>query len=250
MGILRNAFKKSRKGKGPELKLLDTETPYAVRQAYKALYTNVLYLNIDAACKKIVVTSAVPEECKSTVSSNLSVMLAENLEDKKILLIDSDMRSPKIWSLFGTKRNEHGLSEYLAGIDESPNFQQYKNSNLFLLTSGGQSVSPTKLVGSQRMKKLLELCEEDYDYVIIDTPPVNVVSDALLLGNVINGYIISARSDSSDINSISQCVENITNTGNDIYGIVLSDVKLKGGVSGKYGKYGNRYAKYEKEIFN
>jgi len=248
MGFFSNLFKGKRKRGGPELKLLNPETPFAIRQAYKSLYTNILYLNIDSKCKKIAVTSPLPGECKSTVSANLALMLSENLEDKKVLLIDSDMRSPRVWSLFGTKRNAHGLSEFLAGIDEEANFQQYNDSQLYLLTAGGQSVNPTKLIGSQRMKKLLEICEGTFDYVIIDTPPVNVVSDALLLSGVINGYVISSRSDTSDINSISQCVEQINNIGTDIYGVVLSDVKLKSG-SNKYSNY-SKYEAYEKEIVN
>jgi Mrp family chromosome partitioning ATPase len=110
MGLFNNLSKGRKKKNGPELKLIDSETPFAIRQAYKSLYTNVLYLNIDSKCKKIAVTSPLPSECKSTVSANLSLMLSENLEDKKILLIDSDMRSPRLWTLFGTKRNAHGLS--------------------------------------------------------------------------------------------------------------------------------------------
>lgn len=248
MTVFSNLFKKKKKSNAPELKLLSDDTPFAIRQAYKALYTNVLYLNIESKCRKIAITSPLPGECKSTVSSNLALVFSENLEDKKILLVDCDMRSPKIWKLFGTERNAHGLSEFLAGIDEKPNFQMYKDTRLSLLTAGGQSVNPTKLIGSQRMKALLELCEEQFDYVIFDTPPVNIVSDALLLGNVIDGYIISSRSDVSDINSISECVENISNIGREIFGVVLSDVKLKAGKQ-KYGKY-KKYADYEREYVN
>ena len=240
-------FKNKKAKNGPELGVIDSDTPFAITQAYKSLYTNVLYLNIESGCKKIAITSAVPSECKSTVSANLSLMLTENLEDKKILLIDTDMRSPKVWSLFGLVKNAKGLSEFLAAIDEKPNFQTYKNTNLSILTAGGQTVNPTKLIGSQRMKLLLDICAEEFDYVIFDTPPVNIVSDALLLGNVIDGYIISTRADHSDVNSISSCIESINNTGSDILGIVLSDVKLKGGATyGKYGKYNDKYTSYDK----
>ena len=247
MGIFVNLFKKKKKAGAPELNLLTAETPFAIRQAYKSLYTNVLYLNIESECKKIAVTSPLPGECKSTVSANLALMLAENLEDKRVLLIDSDMRSPKVWKLFDLPRNGKGLSEYLAGIDELPNIQRYGSTRLSILTTGGQSVNPTKLAGSQNMRKLMEYCAERFDYVVIDTPPVNVVSDALLLGSFIDGYIISSRSDSSDINSISDCVDNINKTGKDIFGIVLSDVKLKS-TNKKYGSNYSRYQAYEKEI--
>ncbi len=242
MSRLEKLFKKRISNNSPELKLIDSDTPFAIRQAYKALYTNILYINVEDKCKKIAVTSALPAECKTTVSSNLALTLAQNLEEKRILLIDSDMRSPKVWRLFGFDRNSHGLSEYLAGIDNEPNFQTVKDYKLTVLSAGGQSVNPTKLMGSQRMKNLLDLCNENFDYVIIDTPPVNVISDALLLNGLVNGYIISARADRSDINSMGECTEAINRIGAEIYGVVISDLKLKAN-SSKYSKY-NKYSRY------
>ena len=236
--------KTKKKSDAPELNLLSAETPFAIRQAYKALYTNILYLNVEDRCKKIAVTSPLPGECKSTVSSNLALTLAQNLDDKKILLIDSDMRSPKVWRLFKQDRNVHGLSEFLAGIDNEPNFLSVLDGKLTVLAAGGKTVNPTKLIGSQKMKELLELCSEKFDYVIIDTPPINIVSDALLFNGLINGYIVSTRADQSDINSVGEAVDSITRIGAEVLGFVISDLKLKGG-SGNYGNY-SKYTKYSK----
>ncbi len=239
---IKNIFGKKSKQLAPELNLIDEDTPFAIRQAYKALYTNILYLNVEDKCKKIAITSAVPSEGKTTLASNLAYTLAFNLEEKNVLLIDSDMRNPKIWRMFGFERNSHGLSEYLAGIDDEPNFQYFADNKLTVLTAGGKTVNPTKLIGSKRMKALFDLCGEKFDYVIVDTSPINVISDALLLNGLVNGYILAARADHSDTKSITECVQSIDKIGAEIFGIVLSDLKLKANAS-KYSRY-SKYSKY------
>ena len=108
-----------------------------------------------------------------------------------------------------------------------------------MLNAGGTSFNPTKLIGSERMKRLLEACESEFDYVIIDTPPVSVVTDAILLNSIINGYIIVSKMDYSNVNKINECVTKLEQIGAEIYGMVLSDVKVKGSDS-RYSSY-NRY---------
>lgn len=219
--------------------IIDEKSPFAVREAYRSLYTNVLYLNIDDKCKKIAVTSAVSGEGKSTVAANLAYTLAQNLEGKRILLIDADMRRPTIAKAFCLDGQAHGLSEYLAGIDNNPNFDYLSQSKLMVLTAGAKNANPTKLIGSDRMKRLLEACEDEFDYVIIDTPPVSVVTDAVLLNSIINGYIVVSKMDYSNVNKMNECVAKLEQIGAEIYGMVLSDVKIKGSDS-RYSSY-NRY---------
>ena len=221
------------------LMLLNDNMPFAIREAYKSLYTNVLYLTIEDKCKKIAVTSAVSGECKSTVAVNLAISLSHNSEDKRILLIDTDMRDPDVAKIFGIDLNAPGLSEYLAGIDEKPNFVEYPDIGLTVLTAGGSNVNPTRLMGSKRMEELLKYCDEVYDYVIIDTPPLNVVTDAVLLNGHINGYIISTKADYSNVNAVNKCLETLDRVGAEVFGVVLSSLKLKSATKhyGKYGKY-------------
>ena len=230
-------------GTQAELKIVNKSTPFAIREAFKALYTNILYLNIEDKCKKIAITSAVPGEAKTTISLNLAITLAQTLEDKKVLLIDADLRQPKIAKLLSIDPKSKGLSEYLAGIDESPNIINTPEYKLSVLVSGASGANPTKLIGSTKMAELLKKCEEEYDYVIIDTPPVNVVSDAVLLSNVINGYVISTKADHSNVNNVNECLETLERVGAEVFGVVLSSVKLKtsGKRYGKYSKY-NLYA--------
>lgn len=246
-------FKKNKRKNLPgevELGVVSRETPFAIREAYKSLYTNILYLNIESSCKKIAITSAVSGEGKTTVSVNLAVAFAENAADKRILLVDTDMRQPKVSKLLSLDKNLHGLSEYLAGIDEKPNFIELEEYGITVLASGGSNVNPTQLMGSKRMEEFLQSCEGKFDYVFIDTPPINIVTDAMLLNGKIDGYIIATRADYSITTAISECLESLERTGATVFGLVLSSLRLKtsGGKYGKYGKYGRygRYGKYAK----
>lgn len=218
------------------LRLVGEETPFAIREAYKALYSNILYLNIEDECKKIAVTSAMPGEAKTTVSTNIAITFAQNQEDKKILLIDTDMRKPKVADLLGISDDTHGLSEYLAGIDNAPNIQYIEKYRLSVLTSGSPGVNPTKLLGSSKMSEFIKQLEKEYDYIIIDTPPVTVVTDAVLLQGNVNGYIISTKADYSNINALGECISTLNRVGAEIFGVVLSSVKQNN--AGKnYHKY-------------
>ena len=223
------------------LGLIGPETPFPIREAFRTLYTDVLYLNIEDKCKKIAVTSSVPAEGKTTIATNLAATIAQNAENKRVLLIDTDMRKPKVARMFGISKLTHGLSEFLAGIDDTPNFINVPQHKITILTSGGSNKNPTKLVSSKRMEELLRFCEVHFDYIIIDTPPISVVSDALLLHDKINGYIVSARSDYSNINFVSDCVDRLKRLDTEIFGIVLTSFNLKA----RRGKYGSSYSKYE-----
>lgn len=226
----------------PDVGLINRNTPFAIREAYKTLYTNLLYLNIEDKCKKIAVTSALPSEGKSTLSANLAYSIAQNSDNKKVLLVDLDMRAPKAAKIFGIQSRPHGLSEYLAGIDETPNVMYLPESKVSLLTSGACNINPTKLIVSDRMAELVSTLSMEYDYIIFDTPPVNVVTDSLHICKYVNGYIISTLAGHSDVNSIEQCVESINRVGGEIYGFVMSALKMKI-MSSRYSRY-TKYSKY------
>lgn len=230
-------------------RILSDATPFAIREAYRSFYTNVLYLPIEDKCKKIVITSAFPGEGKTSVSINLAYTIAINSPESKILIIDADMRSPRVIELLSLNdKKRRGLSEYLAGIDETPTIIQSEvHSNLSILLSGAQNANTPGLIASTRMKSLMQYCNDEFDYVIIDTPPVNIVSDAILLSDYVNGYILVCRADYSDINSLADAMDNLTRAGANIFGTLLSSYNAKStkkyGKYGKYGRYG-RYGKY------
>ena len=246
-----NLFNKKNKAhssdKEDAARILNDDTPFAVREAYRALGTNFLYLPIDDNCKKVAVTSAFPGEGKTFISINLAITLATGSEERKILVVDADMRKSRIMRLLNNNKyaKTNGLSEYLAGIDDVPNIVNTDYPNLDVLPSGADSVNPTGLLNSARMKSLMQIVEEKYDYVIFDTPPVNVVSDSLVLNDHINGYLVATRADYSDVNGLGQAIDALKRIDAEIYGIVLSsvDVKKGAGYYHSYNKYG--YSSYD-----
>ena len=229
-----------------ELRLLDEKTPFAINEAFRALYTKVMYLPIDDKCRKIVLTSAFPGEGKTYVSINLAITLARSLENKKVLLIDADMRKPRVARILSRYVNNEnvkggGLSEYLAGIHDTPNIIGTDIPNFSILFSGKESSNPIGLIHTKRMNELIDRCSEEYDFIIFDTPPVNVVSDALLFADKINGYIMATRAGYSNINALIDAIDSIQNVGGEVYGVVLSSVNPKNsGGAYKYKSYKNK----------
>ena len=228
-----------------ELRLIDDSTPFAITEAFRALYSKITYLPIDDKCRKIALTSAFSGEGKTYISINLAITLAKSSENKKVLLVDADMRKPRVARILSKYCDDpaiSGLSEYLAGIDATPNIMETDIPNLSILYSGKESSNPIGLINSKRMAELLETCSESYDYIILDTPPVTVVSDAVLLSDKVNGYVMAARADYSNVNALSEAIETVKNVGGEVFGVVLSSVNPKKSKS-KYGykSYNNSY---------
>ncbi len=243
MGIF-NKIRPHSNDRVDELRLIDENTPFAINESFRALYTKVLYLPIEDKCKKIALTSAFSGEGKTYISINLAITLAKNSENKKILLIDADMRKPRVARILSkysdNSASDNGLSEFLAGIDEKPNIVATDIPNLSIIFSGKESANPIGLINSKKMDELLALCANEYDYIILDTPPVTVVSDAVLFADKINGYIMAARADYSDINSLTEAVDIIKNVGGEVFGVVLSSVNPKNS-RGNYGYKNSAY---------
>ncbi len=223
-------------------RIINDETPFAVREAYRTLCTNVLYLSVEDKSKKIGITSALSGEGKTSVSVNFALTLAQHSDNIKVLLVDADMRKSRMSRLLSEiDVDTHGLSEYLAGIDDKPNIIPTSVSNLSVITSGAESVNPAALLNSSKMRQLVENLENSFDYIIFDTPPVNVVSDAVILNELINGYLIVVRADYSDVRSISQAIDSLGQVGANIFGFVLDSINLKS--DHKYRKRSGAYSK-------
>ncbi len=228
------------------LRLVDDSTPFAVNEAFRSLYTKVLYFPITDKCRKLAVASSISGEGKTYISINLAITLAKNSDNKKILLIDLDMRKPrvlKILSKYYEKNKSHsGLSEFLAGIDNKPNIIGTDIPNFSILFSGKETSNAIGLLNSKRMDELLNMLSEEYDYIIFDTPPVSVVSDALVLADKIHGYILSTRAEYSTTNHLSDAVETIQNVNGQILGIVVTAVNPKASDDSKnYYRNSNYY---------
>ena len=230
---------------GPNLKfyrtlIINDNMPFAVIEAYRSLKTNLLYMPIESTCKKLVFTSAIPGEGKSLVSINTAISLSQS--DLRVLLIDGDLRKPKIRTALELSEG-HGLSEYLSGQDAEPNIRKTSYPNLYVLTSGKSVPFTAELLSSEAMNIFLQKAETMFDYIIIDSPPLTVVPDALSLSDRTHGYILVTRADYSDMESISVAMERIHTVGGKIRGFVIDNLNYKkNGDYGRYGKHG--YSKY------
>lgn len=210
-------------------RLLSDSAPFDVREAYLKLCTNISFIPSEKNCKTIAVTSAVSGEGKSISAANIAIGLSNYIGNNKVLLIDSDLRCPKMQRVFCDKdSNARGLSEYLTGSDEELTISKNPSySSLDIVYAGATSPNPVSLLSSKKLKDVIEKLEQVYDYIIIDTPPINLVTDALLYSSFVDGYIISARVDYSNVNLINETVNTITDVSGKVLGVVLNSAKSK-----------------------
>lgn len=200
--------------------LVVRESPRSpLSEAYQMLQANLKFLNSDKELKAIVVTSSVPKEGKSTVSANLALAMAQM--GRKVLLMDADMRRPlqhKIWDL----PNHLGLSNIIVGQTEPRNAIKKITANLHVLTSGVIPPNPMALLDSQRMASLIKVFCANYDYVVVDTPSVNVAADAAILGKMTDGVLLVVRPGVVDTNCAARAKEFLEQSGQQILGQVIN----------------------------
>lgn len=217
----------------PELlyDVLSSSSSFELKEAYNSLCTSVLYASNNNQLKNLVVTSSVYGEGKSSVAINLAFALAGNLIDKRVLLIDADLRSPHLADFMKDKikgsATGQGLSNYLTGKCDYPCATKTEAANLEVIFAGDATLNPAGLLNSLKMKEFLDKCAKSYDYVIIDTPPINVVSDALLLIGKVDGYIVAAKTKFSKVPLLNATQEALKSVGANILGIVLTEIHKK-----------------------
>lgn len=213
--------------------ILSKNSSFAAQEAYKTLRTNVRFFLRDEQCKKLCITSGAAGEGKSITLLNLAISVAET--GSKVLLIDADMRRPAVARLLVEKATP-GLSNVLAGIsscDEAIRKDMYPN--LDILFSGDVPPNPSELLSSDRMQQLIEEMTKRYDYILVDTPPVNVVSDACIIANLLDGVLLLVRKDRSNKGDVKRAVDSLRLTGAKVLGFILNGVTLEANKS--YGYY-------------
>lgn len=211
--------------------------PFAVKEAYKLARTNILFSLAEDGCKSIAITSAYPGEGKTTTATNMAISFAQM--GKKTLLIDGDMRKPQIHHVF-TLDNQVGLSNVLGGFATVEETIHPLESGLRVITSGHIPPNPVELLGSKRMKELLEDLGQHYDYIFIDTPPTNLVTDAIVLSQIASGTIVIAKQGYSKKHELEEAISKLKFAQAKLLGFILTgDDSRKGkySKSTKYGKY-------------
>lgn len=220
------AFALAGKGKRPELVALDSQSPAA--EAYKALRTSLLFSTIDHVLKTIVVTSSGPAEGKSRTAANLAVVLAE--AGHKTLLIDADFRRPSMHKIFGRIQNV-GLSNLiLQDVTENEAITAVERvPNLWLITSGPIPPNPSELLGSGRIKELMFRVGSAFKYIILDTPPVNAVTDPAILAADANGTILVVEQGRTTFPALGHAKQLLDRVGAHTIGVVMNKVRASGG---------------------
>ena len=223
-------------------KTLHKNLSFVALEQYKLLRTNIEFtLPEGEKCPIIGVTSSTRGEGKSTTAVNLSFVLAE--KGHKVLLIDGDLRLPTVAKKMGIE-NSPGVTNMLIGqADKS--IEAFKSSLLdtwYLLPSGDIPPNPSELLGSGRMRALLESFKEQFDYIIIDLPPVNIVSDALSISPMITGMIVVIREKYTEKKELKNCYRQLKMANVNILGCVLGGVSQEHAPYSKYRKY--KYYKY------
>lgn len=209
---------------------------FTAAEQYKLLRTNLDFtLPQDEDCPIIGVTSSLRGESKSTTAINLAYVLAE--KGNKVLLIDGDLRLPSIAKKLDIE-NSTGLTELLMGKGASiSDFRSDILDNWYIIPSGKIPPNPSELLGSQRMGSVLNELKEYFDYIVIDLPPVNIVSDAISISSFISGMIVVVRQEYCAKKELAHCVRQLKLSNVNVLGFVMTCTNLGGGSYGKRYKY-------------
>lgn len=236
MKAMKNEKRSKEQGNGymvQRRQILNKNSNFIVQEAYKSLRTNIRFLLRNNGCKKFCITSAVAGEGKSITLLNLAISIAET--GKKVLLIDADLRRPAQARLL-VENPTPGLSNVLAGLvsaEEAVRKELYPN--LDILFSGDVPPNPSEILSNPKMEELIEQMSSQYDYILVDTPPVNIVSDSCIVANLLDGVLLLVWQDRSRRDAVKRAVRNLQLTGVKILGFVFNGVKTKNDKS--YGYY-------------
>jgi len=220
-----------------ELLTLSGDSP--IVEGYKALRTNLLFSSVDKEVKTIVITSAGPNEGKSRTAANLAIVLAQS--GHPTLLVDADFRRPSQHRMFGRVRNV-GLSNLIVqDMPEGALFvpdEQVKD--LVILASGPTPPNPSELLGSAQMNGLVARFRKHFDYVVIDTPPVNAVTDASVLAANTDAAILVVDTNKATYTGVQHAKQALDRVGAKVLGSVMNKMKAAGGRY-YYYEYGYGY---------
>lgn len=213
---------------------------FAATEAYKLLRANLMFSFSDEdQCHVIGITSSVQSEGKSSTACNIAYALAES--GSKVLLLEADLRRPSVATKLGLARTP-GLSNLLISKGDYKEAIQHndKAPKLDIITSGDIPPNPSELLGSGRMSRLMEQLKTQYEYIIVDLPPVTVVADTVVASKLLDGVVMVVRSVISDKNLLAEALRQLKLVNARVLGFVYRDTE-----SGK--KFGKKYYKYYAE---
>lgn len=202
--------------------IVESRPKSAEAEAYKTLRTNVQYSSISKKIKTLLVTSADSKDGKSTVCSNLGVTFSQN--GQSVIILDCDFRKPSIHKFFNIS-NSAGITDILLGEEKLEETIQHYNSNTDIITAGNIPPNPSEILGSQSMINLLSFLSERYDIVIIDSPPVGVVTDAQIISASVDGTLVVIRAEETKAKRVTEAVNLLKKVDANIIGMVLNEAQ-------------------------
>jgi succinoglycan biosynthesis transport protein ExoP len=209
-------------------------------ESFRTIRTGMMLSSIDQPYKMINVTSSVPNEGKTTISINLAAVMGQM---KKTILIDADMRRPALAKSLDIPTNSPGLSNVMAGTAELKDCIHFYEKGNFSFMSSGQIVpNPSEVISSPKFVQLLKALTEKFDQVIIDTPPTQAVSDALIMGSIADAIVYVVKADSTPINVVKTGLSRLNHANGNVIGIALNQVDTEKQSSHYY--YGGYYDSY------
>lgn len=221
---------------------MKADVPAGFAESFRALRTNVLFATADVTCRIVMVTSTGPGEGKSTVASHLAVGLAE--AGQRVLLVDADMRKPRVHELFGIPQ-EPGLSNFLVGLTgEREIFRAGPADGLQVVTAGHISPNAAELAGTPRFRGFLESQAVDFDWIVIDVPPVMAVTDAAVVARLATGVLFVVGSEMTSRYAAKTAIARLHQVGARLLGAVLNRVALERDPYYYSGYYRREYAQY------
>ena len=208
--------------------LINNDPRSSLAEAYRQLRTSILLSTAGHAPKSLLVTSSLPSEGKTTTAVNTAISLAQT--GAKVLVIDADMRRPRLHSVFGVS-NAEGLSTILSSdmkAEEILKIIQYENdAKLHLLPSGPIPPNPAELIGSEQMANLLKSMQEHFTHVVVDSPPIASFTDGVLVASMVDGVILVVHSGKSSRQVVRRSRQLLQDINAKVFGVVLNNVNLR-----------------------
>lgn len=217
-----------------------TNSKSPISEAYRTLRTNIQFSNVDHPIKTLVITSPMISEGKTTTLTNLAETFAQ--AGNRVIVVDADLRRPRVHQLLSVS-NRQGITNVLAGQVELKDAVQVSGSQIHVLTSGPIPPNPSELLGSTKMKELVRLLSEHYDIVIIDAPPVNVVTDAAILSTFVDGVILAIASGKTEIEAGKRALKSLEAVNANVLGAVMTMMPVT-----KKGYYSYQYYSDEEGV--
>jgi capsular exopolysaccharide synthesis family protein len=213
----------------------------AFSEAIRTIRSSVLLSGLQSPRKVVLLTSSIPDEGKTTLATNLGFAFAQV---KKTLLVEADMRRPKLARILGHERNRPGLAELVAqGLPLGECVYQVPDSGLHVLQAGRVPLNPLELISSAGMELAIERLKEEYEVIVVDSPPVQLVSDAVMLSQLVTSVLFVVRADSTPYPVARHALSRLQRADAPVLGVVLNQIDLEKADNyyGEYSGYGNRY---------